>query len=242
MTETRFCLDYSCIKQNECAMPVIIVAAGRSARMGKDKQLAPLCGIPVIARTMLCFEKNPYISRIIVVANEDNAPKIQRLSDEYLINKLTDVVLGGNSRAESVKNGLSRIAQNEKYVLIHDGARPLVSEKCISETALALSEFDCALCAVKVNDTVKLCNIDGTVKSTVDRTSLYLAQTPQGVNVEKYKKAIAEIPASSFTDDASIMENSGYTVKTVEGDPFNIKITTVSDLAFAETVIEGRKL
>ena len=238
--ETEFKLDYSDVSLKENALPVIVVAAGSFMRMGGiHKQLTSLCGIPVIIRSLMAFENSPYISGIVLVVREEDALTMQRLCDEYSISKLTDIVPGGSDRHGSVMNGIKRLSGKEKYVLIHDGARPLVTTEIIAGAVNGLKDADATVCAVKVNDTVKLSEDGEKVDRTVDRKNLYLAQTPQGVDVGKYKAACERFGNGNFTDDASVMEQAGYTVKITEGSSRNIKITTPSDIKIAEMYIKG---
>ena len=238
-TETK--LQYEICDESRQGIPVIIVAAGSSSRMqGIDKQLLMLSGIPVIVRTLKKFQNSPVISRIIVVTREDLIPEFQLLCKKYMISKLTDIVSGGDNRNASVMCGINRLAEDEKYVLIHDGARPFVSADMIEECATALVEYDGALCALEVNDTVKLANDDKTVVATLDRSRLYMAQTPQGVKVDVYKKAVEEAnDPSVFTDDASVLEEAGLKVKLVSGSVMNIKITRPNDIELAEAILKG---
>lgn len=238
MNVTAFKLEYEVCKNEECKMPVIIVAAGSSSRMnGIDKQLMKVAGIPVIARTLLAFERSGCISEIILVTREESVLDMQKIAEEYNITKLSDITVGGATRQESVMRGLERLAEGVDKVLVSDGARMLVSQKLISRCAAALNTHDGCLCAVKVNDTVKEV-VCGRVSKTVDRTSLYLAQTPQGITVSLYKKAAGEHDISTFTDDASVLEAGGCDVAVVEGDIRNIKITTPDDIKLAELYLK----
>ncbi len=240
MNATEVKLKYNIESQSADALPVIVVAAGNSSRMGgNDKQLISIMGVPVIARTLQAFEKSPSISRIILVTRSQSIPEMQLICESYNISKLSDIVEGGESRQASVMRGIERLAKEDKKVLIHDGARPFVDEKIILESVLGLRDFDATVCAVKINDTVKKANADQTVKETVDRSALYAAQTPQGVCVELYKKALRENSDAVFTDDASIMEAAGYKVKLIAGNAFNIKITTPADIILAEAIVKG---
>lgn len=218
-------------------IPVIVAAAGSSLRMGGiNKQLTELVGIPVLMRTLMAFERSDNISRIIVSAKETDIAEIELLAKKYMITKLTDIVAGGNSRAESVKNALEAVT--EELVLIHDGARPLVSQKVIENVCNALKTNNAVTCAVPIKDTVKVKNLENIVIETIDRDSLVAVQTPQGVNVPLYKKAIEnKEDISKFTDDMSIMEKANETVKIVEGDYKNIKITTPEDLIVAKAYL-----
>lgn len=239
ITETK--LQYNICKKNDSAVPVIIVAAGASTRMkGINKQFLPILGVPVIARTLMAFEHCADVSKIIVVTSKESTYDIQLVCEKYMISKLCDIVQGGASRHESVMNGISRLDAGDKKVLIHDGARPFIAKNTISEVINALGSFDAALCVSKINDTVKKVSVDGMVLSTVDRSMLYSAQTPQGVDVIKYKTACEGVEnIDLFTDDVSIMEAAGYSVKVIVGSSKNIKITTPDDIAIAESLVKG---
>lgn len=241
MKLTELKLQYDVCEKNADAIPVIVVAAGASTRMnGINKQFMNLLGVPVIARTLMTFEMCEYISKIIVVTAKDSILDMQQLCQKYSINKLTDIAEGGANRHQSVKNGIAMLDDTDKKVLIHDGARPFVSVDVIGEVVNSLNNFDCALCVCKINDTVKMLDQNGLVKSTVDRSMLYSAQTPQGVDVKKYTDAcIKTSDVENFTDDASVMEAAGYSVKAIIGSNKNIKITTPDDIAIAEAIIKG---
>lgn len=241
MNITELKLQYELCESNGSGIPVIIVAAGNSTRMkGINKQFMQLMGIPVIARTLMAFEHCDVISKIIIVTASDSVADMQLICDKYMISKVTDIVVGGADRHESVMNGISRLDTTDSKVLIHDGARPFVENSTIVDVAKALDRFDAALCVHKINDTVKKVDENGIVTKTVDRAALYGAQTPQGVDVAKYKKACETAEnASQFTDDASIMETAGYTVKAVISSNKNIKITTPDDIIIAEGILKG---
>ncbi len=239
VTETK--LDYN-IKENLTeAVPVIVVAAGNSSRMkGINKQLLELCSIPVIIRTLMAFERCDRISDIILVVRADDVFELQMLCERYKITKLSDIVCGGNSRQESVLKGLARVGGGQECVLIHDGARPLIDNRTICAVTDALKVNSAVIPVVKVKDTVKQIDQDGFVVKTLPREELSLVQTPQGVRVDDYKKAVdsAAEKLSYFTDDASLMEAAGFKVATVEGDFRNIKITTRADIALAECYLK----
>ena len=241
MNKTQLKLQYNICEKNENAVPAIIVAAGASTRMkGINKQFLPILGVPVIARTLMTFERCDGISKIIVVTAKESILPIQQLCEKYGISKLCDIVAGGANRHESVVNGIACLDLDDKKVLIHDGARPFVDTNVICEVASALNDYDAALCVCKINDTVKKVSNDGMVESTVDRSQLYAAQTPQGVDVVKYKNACEQISnVEDFTDDASIMEAFGYSVKAIISSGKNIKITTPDDIILAESLVKG---
>jgi len=227
--------NFSLIGNDICPVPVIVVAAGSSSRMkGVNKQLLLLDNIPVIIRTLRVFDNSDAVSRIILVTRESDISTIRGLCEEYNISKLSDIVAGGDTRQDSVLSGFSKLSDTERKVLITDGARPFVTDKIIKNVVNALSCADASLAAVKVCDTVKKTNGEFAVCETVDRSDLYLAQTPQGVLVDKYLSAIKNLDPKSFTDDASIMEAAGYKVVVCEGDRKNIKITSPEDIAIAK--------
>ncbi len=241
MNSTEVKLQYDVCKTNDSAISVIIVAAGSSSRMqGINKQFMPILSVPVIARTLMAFENCADISKIIIVTAADSILDMQLICEKYMIGKVSDIVAGGENRHQSVMNGIRRLDADDTKVLIHDGARPFVDGHIISEVANALNNFDAALCVSKINDTVKSVDQNGVVQSTVDRTTLYAAQTPQGIDVKKYIDACGKISnADSYTDDASIMEAAGFAVKAVIGSSKNIKITTPDDIAIAEALVKG---
>ncbi len=243
MSLTELKLKYDVQQKNKNALPAIIVAAGTSSRMkGINKQFMSVLGVPVIARTLMAFESCADISKIIIVTTRESILDMQLVCEKYMISKVCDIAEGGANRHESVIKGIERLDVEDTKVLIHDGARPFVALNTISEVANALKIFDASLCVAKINDTVKQVSEDGLVLSTVDRSMLYAAQTPQGVDVEKYKKACESIAdVNSFTDDASVMEAAGYNVKAIVCSSKNIKITTPDDIAIAEALVKGEK-
>ena len=209
MLETEFKLEYEIEElPADGGVSVIVVAAGSSTRMnGINKQTAQLCGVPLIIRTLMQFEKCSKISNIILVVKPDELFSMQQLAYGYSIKKLSDIVCGGESRQQSVKNGLERLPENAETVLIHDGARPFVTDEIICSVISALSTHNAVTCAVKLKDTVKQVDENGNVLSTPDRNTLVAVQTPQGVNVSDYRAALeSSVDLGRFTDDMSVME------------------------------------
>lgn len=239
MKELKFKLEYEPADQrSSTAYPAVIVAAGNSARMkGHDKQFLQLLGIPVLARTLCVFENDPVITTIVVVARKDRTVDVSRLAEKYGISKLSCVVEGGDSREESVKNGLLALGETYQKAIIHDGARPLVTSALIHNVAEALSDFDSATCAVKLKDTVKEIGEDGVVLFTPDREKLVCLQTPQGVSIPHFLRAGESLDLAGFTDDTSVLEAVGLKTKIVEGDYKNIKVTTPEDIPLAQVYL-----
>ena len=244
MPVTEFALEYAL----DAALPMqksvaaVLVAAGRSTRMcGLSKQLLPLCGVPVLARAILAFQNHRRISRIVVVARPADIADIQRISREYEITKLTDIVEGGDTRAASVQKGVALC--KEDIVAIHDGARPLVTSAVIDRVLDGAELYGAAACAVPVKDTVKEADATGKILATPDRRCLRLVQTPQAFSLSLYQEAAIAAGKSLYdlTDDCAVMEAAGHPVYLVEGDYANIKITTPEDITLAEALISYRR-
>ncbi len=240
MELTELLLKYETESENNGDVSVVVVAAGSSSRMGGvSKQMLTIGGIPVLARTLLAFENAKCVKNIVVVARESDILSFQMLAEKYMITKLTDITVGGSCREESVKNGILLLDDNTECVLIHDGARPFVTEEIIESVADAVKSFGAAACAVAVKDTLKSVE-NGVIKETIDRESVVSIQTPQGFNYPKFKEAIlSRNDLSVFTDDCSIAEADGMEIHIVEGSYKNIKITTQEDILIAEGILSG---
>lgn len=240
MNSTEVKLQYNICEGEKNGVAVVIVAAGSSSRMkGTNKLFLPILGVPVIARTLMAFENCSAISKIVLVTAKESVLDMQLICERYAITKLTDIVEGGSNRHESVINGIEKLSDDETKVLIHDGARPFVDGDTIMSVIAELNNFDASVCVHKINDTVKMVDENNNVISTVDRSMLYGAQTPQGIDIKKYLKACNSLQnPDSFTDDVSIMEAAGYSVKAVLGNSKNIKITTPDDLIIANSIAE----
>ena len=214
----------------------IIVAAGSSRRMGGiDKVFASLGGKPVLAHVLDAFETCNSVAQIVVVVSRKNLERCRQLINEEGWSKSIEVCAGGRRRQDSVAAGLSRL--NCHWVIIHDGARPLVTKDLIERGLRAAKETGAAVAAVPVTDTIKLTESDRIVHQTPPRQNLWAVQTPQvfdyGLISEAHRKAKGEV-----TDDASLVERLGYKVKLYMGAYDNIKITTPDDLALAEVFLK----
>ncbi|MBQ2765808.1 MAG: 2-C-methyl-D-erythritol 4-phosphate cytidylyltransferase [Clostridia bacterium] len=243
MEITEVLLQYDTYGEASGDVAAVVVAAGSSSRMGgTSKQLMNIGGIPVLARTLLAFERAKCIKNIVIVARECDILSFQMLVDKYMITKVSDIVPGGSCREESVKNGIERLKSDTECVLIHDGVRPFITEEIIESVAGAVKKHGAAACAVPVKDTLKVVS-DGVITETLDRSKIYSVQTPQGFNLAAFREAItAAEDLSVFTDDCSIMESAGKKVYIVEGSYNNIKITTREDIVIAEGIISGGEL
>jgi len=216
----------------------VIVAAGTASRMqGIDKVMAELGGEPMILRTVRTFQNCNAIGEIVIVTREDLVEKIQTLCEKF--SKVKVVTVGGADRSESVRNGLKALSSKVRLAAIHDGARPLVTDAVIDRTVRAAHTYGAAAPGVAVKDTVKIVQ-GGLVKSTPDRSTLQAVQTPQVFDIDLLTGALekARKDKAVITDDCSAVERLGMSVKIVEGDERNIKVTTPADLKIAASLLE----
>ena len=216
----------------------VIVAAGTASRMGGiDKVMAELDGKPMIFRTVQTFQDCDAVSEIVIVTRPDLIIPITNLTKN--MEKVKIVVAGGKSRQESVGLGLNALSDKVKLAAIHDGARPLVTWQVIDRAIRAANSYGAAAPAIPVKDTIKVVT-GGIVKNTPDRATLQAVQTPQVFDIDLLRGALkkAEKDGSQVTDDCSAVELMGFSVKIVEGDERNIKVTTPMDLKIAELLLE----
>ncbi len=216
----------------------IIVAAGRSTRMGEPKQFITISGRPLIAHTLMAFESCKQIDAIVVVAQPTDRAAILSIAAQYGIHKLTAVTAGGETRQQSVHNGVLACGEAE-YLVIHDGARPLITPDVIERVLFAAQEHGVAAAAVHTTDTVKVADKNGMVQATPDRSTLWNMQTPQIFHREVYERAWAHATEIGLdaTDDCQLAEAIGHPVKLVESSYANIKITTPKDVLSAEGLL-----
>ena len=204
---------------------------------GVDKMFAPLAGKPVLAWAVDTFQKCSLIDQIVIVLSEHNIEPGRQLALERGWSKVTDICPGGQERQQSVAAGLGRL-KDCRWVVIHDGARPLVNEVLIKDGLGAAEESGAAVAAVPVTDTIKLAADDGFVMGTPPRQRLWAVQTPQVFRFDIISQAHRRAEDMA-TDDASLVERLGYRVKLYMGAYDNIKITTPSELALAEVLVKG---
>ena len=216
----------------------VIVAAGNASRMqGIDKIMADLGGMSVIARTVKAFQECDCISEIVIVTREDLIPAVTAACLGF--EKVNAVVAGGDSRQESVNNGLNALSDKVKLAAIQDGARPFATWQMIDRVVRAANTYSAAAPAIPVKDTIKVVN-GGVVSSTPERKTLQAVQTPQVFDKDLLRAALlkAKEDGAAVTDDCSAVERMGMSVKIVEGDERNIKITTPMDLKIAQLILE----
>lgn len=226
----------------EYFVSAIIVSAGNSARMGgRNKQFIQIDGMPVIARSVKAFHDLDLIDEIVIVTREADIDLIKGLVNDYGFNKVSNIVAGGETRQLSVYNGVINSSNKSDIVVIHDGARPLVTSKVITETVKTATEFGAAATGVKVKDTVKQVNDFNEIVATPDRKYLRFIQTPQVFKKQLYLEAVNTVENSKdFTDDCMLIEAYGRTVCFVDGDYENIKITTPEDVELAENYLKRK--
>jgi 2-C-methyl-D-erythritol 4-phosphate cytidylyltransferase/2-C-methyl-D-erythritol 2,4-cyclodiphosphate synthase len=224
---------------------VIVVAAGRSRRMeGQDKLFATLAGEPLLARTLAALAATPVVARIVVVTAAERVVEVREA--HWLPDAVVAVIAGGARRQESVAAGLRVLDDldgptrpDDRVVLVHDGARPLVSPDLVTRVALAVSRAGAAVPVLPVHETLKRL-VDGVIHETVDRTSLATAQTPQGARRGLLRAAFATHPPDGpreFTDEAALLEACRIVVHAVPGEPSNIKVTLPGDLGRVEQTV-----
>ncbi|MDO8535979.1 MAG: 2-C-methyl-D-erythritol 4-phosphate cytidylyltransferase [Candidatus Omnitrophota bacterium] len=218
----------------------IVPAAGSGKRLGaRDKKpFVLLAGKPLISYALKALDSSKYIDQIYVAADPSSIGRLKRIIDRHGIRKVVRVIAGADTRAGSVKNCFDLVDPLCDIVLIHDGARPFPEDSDIANSVLLAGKFGGCITAIPMTDTVKLAGKDLFVKKTIDRNSLWRAQTPQAFRYAILKKALNRIKdISDITDDASMLERLGKRIKILKGSPRNIKVTTKEDLQIAEVLI-----
>lgn len=235
---------------------VIIAAAGSGKRLGSDipKQYLKISGVPILVRTINAFMENPHVDDIVIVANEDYIKHCRELTEDYRLDKVTDIVSGGKERQDSVYRALKAVrdtAADTSCVLVHDAARPFINQETIDKVIDAAVTKGAAITCVPVKDSIR----QGTSEASrnIERKNLYNVQTPQGFSlpliISAYEKAFED--GYYGTDDAGLIERLGRSVELVMGHYDNIKITTKEDMPMENRIgtgfdvhalAEGRKL
>ncbi len=219
---------------------VIIPAAGSGTRMQTvlPKQYLNLAGKPILIHTVSAFINCGEIAQVIVVVPQERIAETESMLDAHqLPREKICVIAGGNRRQDSVFAGLQEIDPNINIVLVHDGARPLVSAELINRCYHATVRSGAAIAAIPVKDTLKTGNSSNLVENTIDRDSLWQAQTPQGARKQLLLNAYERFGTADFTDESSLLELAGVAVQLVTGRESNIKITSPEDLELAEKIM-----
>ena len=220
---------------------VVVVAAGSSTRMGKDKLMLSLCGVPILARTLTALNGCQAVDEIIVVTKQEKLEEVSGLRETYALDKLKKIVIGGSTRTESALAGVSEADRRAKIICIHDGVRPFVTNEIVQDVVHYAVLYNAAAPALPVKDTIKRAK-DGVVLETPDRSELFAVQTPQAFHADIIKGALTKAvnAGTSYTDDCAAVEAFGVPIYLSRGDEDNIKITTPSDLFLAESIQRGR--
>jgi 2-C-methyl-D-erythritol 4-phosphate cytidylyltransferase len=214
----------------------IVAAAGRSLRMGgPDKLFTPLGGRPLLAHTLAAFQDCLAVDRVVLVLAAESLVRGLSLAEEEGFSKVRTVCPGGRHRQDSVREGLD-VLGSCAWVVVHDGARPLVTARLIEEGLAAAQETGAAVCALPAQDTVKRVDAEGRILRTLDRRRLWLIQTPQVFRYDILRQA-HQRSRRRATDDAALVERLGHRVRVYPGSRRNLKVTTPEDLALAEALL-----
>ncbi len=221
----------------------VIPAAGSGTRLGGKvkKQFLPLKGKPIIIHTLQRFEHCPDVDEIVVAVPESDVVEIEELLSKYRIHKVSKAISGGLKRQDSVFNALRLITPGDSdIILVHDAVRPFIDSKKISQVIKACKEFDAAVVAVQPKDTIRRSTGGGFFDQTVDRTALWLVQTPQAFKAKLLIRAFDKARKDKFysTDEAALVERLGTKARIVEGSYDNIKITTQEDLELGALILD----
>ena len=238
-------MDFKTIFKKKEKLPkcsAVILAAGSSQRMGKDKTFMMVGALPVLVRTLLAFEKSEHVEEIIVVTRVDRIEETAAICHGNGISKLKMVIGGGATRMESALAGVSACGKDTKLIAIHDGARPFVTQELISRTVYAAEKYISAVPVIPSTDTLKIVDENGVITGTPDRSRVFRVQTPQIFHADMIKGALTKAATErlSITDDCSAMDMMGVKTHVVEGDPDNIKLTTPNDIIVAEAILKDR--
>lgn len=221
---------------------VIIVAAGASRRMGRDKLWIPLAGRIILARTVDVFQSSPLVDAIVLVTSVQRLEEVRSLCAQERWQKVVAVVPGGNRRQDSVCCGLDILAERLpscRWVMVHDAARPFVSEEMIAAGLEAVQRSHASIAAVPVKDTIKQVQNE-VITATPDRSLLWMVQTPQVFSFPLIYHAHHTPEAQEdMTDDATLLERLGEVVTIFQGAYTNIKVTTEEDVIFAEALLQN---
>jgi len=214
----------------------IVAAAGTGRRMGgADKIFASLAGKPLLAYAVDVLQRCHVIDQVVIVLPKDRLDLGWQLAKTYHWSKVTEICPGGSRRQDSVKEGLQRLADCQ-WIVIHDGARPFLSQELIEKGLEEARQSGAAVPALPVTDTIKVVSTDSFVVETPLRQRLWSVQTPQVFRCDIINEAYRKV-RGDVTDDAALVENLGYKVKIYPGSDTNIKVTTLEDLYLAEAII-----
>lgn len=225
-------------------MYLLIPAAGMGRRMGgrRNKLLLKLLDKPLLAWTLIAAEAAKSIDWIGIIGQPDDFVEFKEILAQLNLTKAVQLIVGGDTRQESVYNGLQALPHAAKQVLIHDGARCLASPQLFDRCTATLANCQGLIAAIPVKDTIKIVDESKIITDTPERSNLWAAQTPQGFEVELLKRCHTQGREFGWqvTDDAALFEKCELPVKIVPGEETNLKITTPLDLAIAEFILRQR--
>jgi 2-C-methyl-D-erythritol 4-phosphate cytidylyltransferase len=222
----------------------IIVAAGRSQRMGFDKLLSPLGDKPVVVHSIDPFQQCDIVDEVILVVSSDRRSEFEQVVETFGLSKVNRLVDGGPERHLSVWNGISHVSETCEIVAVHDAARPLISPDLIGRAVRLARECGAVSLAAPIVETLKRVDPNQNVTGSVDRTGLWGMQTPQVFRfdwlVDAYKRIVDS--GRTVTDEVSALQEAGYPVRLLQNPDWNIKITFPTDLDLAEKMINLREV
>ncbi len=226
-------------------LSAIVVAAGPGSRLKSKipKPLIKINSLPVIIYSLTCLGSHPRIKEIIVVANSKNIQGIKRAIKQYKVPKVSQIVLGGLERKDSVYNGIRAVSPQADLILIHDGGRPFISRQIVNRAVKAAQNYGAAVAGVPVKVTIKKSRSKkkNIVEKTIDRRNLWEIQTPQVFRKALIEEGFKRFGYLAVTDDAMLVEKLGKKVSIVYGDYRNIKITTPEDLIIVKALAKNAK-
>ena len=218
----------------------IFPASGRGSRLGtrQSKAFVRVAGSPLIAHALRTLAQSPAVAWIIVAVQAADVARMRRLVASAKLTKVSAVVAGGSSRSASVANALAAVPKSAQWVLIHDGARPCVTTRLITESIKQARRHGAVACGLPASVTVKAVDGQQRVRLTLDRDGVWFVQTPQVFRRDWLADALARADGqlAQMPDDAAMLEWAGYPVRMIPGDPLNVKVTTKDDLLIAETL------
>ena len=228
--------------EKEPSCSAVIVAAGSAQRMGSDKILGALGGLPILVHTLRPFQACDLVKEIVVVTRTEKLEQVAELCVRYGMDKVSKVIGGGATRTESALAGVSAVSEKADLIAIHDGARPLVTQSLILRAIKAAREQLAVVPALQSVDTLKRIDEAGLICGEVDRASTVRIQTPQVFEAALIKGALTYAVEQKLplTDDGSAIERLGVKVHTVQGEEENLKLTTPYDLLVAEAILKSR--
>jgi 2-C-methyl-D-erythritol 4-phosphate cytidylyltransferase len=225
----------------------VIPAAGQGKRLGGTikKQFMTLCDLPIAIHTLTAFQNSPLIDEIVCISSKEDLPLFERLISDHSLTKVTKILPGGERRQDSVWAGVSHLGERSDLndlVVVHDGVRPLITPRLIEKVIDVAKREGCGVMAIPVTDSLKQVSSDKMILKSLPRKNVWAMQTPQvfrlGILLEAYRRAERE--GLEATDEATLVEKLGLSIRCVEGSIENLKITLPADLEIAEILLRAR--